>query len=138
MTTPFSTRQLRHELLNSLNQVLGFSEIVIEELVERGEAEQTTSLVEICKIVRGALINIDHELPARPATDLQSLSEDTINRLDACVRPCVARILDLNIEECSFAKTEPNSNDIQHILAATYSVSSLLEDAARQTLKRTH
>jgi signal transduction histidine kinase len=127
---PPAASQLKHDLRNPFGQILGFSEIVIEEAQELGESEDLEKLNEICAIARELVSAIDAQFSAAGGEAHRPISEDFIRRLEARIEPGVARILEMKFHESDFASSEPQANDIRQILAAAASVRSIIDSAA--------
>lgn len=121
--------QLRHDLLNPVSQISGFSEMVIEDRRQLGETGDLEKLDEVCSIAADLIGCIDAQLPVGSTHIEDAVSETLMFQLQSCVEPAVARILEMNLERCAFAGSEPYSEDVKRILVATESLRSILKSA---------
>lgn len=135
---PLPAGQLKHDLRNPFGQILGFSEMVLEEAQDLGETEDLEKLNEVCTIARELVSAIDAQFSASGGDPQSPVSEDFVRQLEARIEPGIARILDMKLDESAFASSEPQAKDIQQILTAAASVRSILGAAAGVHGSSTH
>jgi signal transduction histidine kinase len=129
--------QLKHDLRNPVGQILGFSEMLIEDLRDLGNTDHLDKLYGACTIARALLNGIDVQLSSGGVQPQEAVPESLVVQLKSRLDTDMTRLLELHLEDCPFAKREPFSDDVRAILAAAIALRAVLESALAGIRART-
>jgi signal transduction histidine kinase len=108
---------LRHALRTPLNHIIGFSEILLEDLQKSGATEDTVLLEQLRRIARDLVTAVEVEL-AGTLDQTNYTPSDVLAAVRAKIRATVAKIAELKLNQAAIAARDPEGRDVRRILNA--------------------
>ena len=122
---------LRHDLKTSFNQIIGYTEVLLEDLGKNGLEKIEPDLAEILSGARALLGRIDKDL-----TNEEGIAPERLHALESEVRPEAERLYEtcesLIRELRSMGAQEPLA-DLERVLSAIRQLLSLIRQMRRET-----
>jgi signal transduction histidine kinase len=111
-------RVIKHELRTPINHIIGYSEMLIEDLASGSDAAGLAAMQVVLASGKEMLAMVNAQVSG--AGDPESLvSADVLVSLRLAIRGSVERVLVMQLEETSLARSAMFAADIRKILDAT-------------------
>lgn len=115
--TSITVSFLKHELRTSICHIIGYSEMLLEDLRENGSPEEIQQIEAIFSLSNG-ILNIVNARFTQIGQSETSVSTAMLAEIRSEMQVAVGRIFELNLDRSDLATKEPYMGDIGKILDA--------------------
>lgn len=112
-------RQIKHELRTPINQLVGFSELLLEEIQDGGDSNDIARLKAHCEVGRALVCSLETVLPNPGGGSFgDEVQPQMLQRLRDVVQGAMQKLMEVDLESAGFPARCSSRDDLRRIVAA--------------------